>query len=208
MMFETPRRLFDRYYCQHLAANTPGFDEHLAQEARVRLCQVHELYNRVINLERSMFEHELKPNPPPKDPLAAKVVLHDLSRPPCNHPDAPLRPYTPADEVRISLEAFYYNACRVRDLFRDSLDGLPGLQAFEAAGVRDVRNHLVEHPTRQRGVKVMAIALGGPVGPQLKPVRWSHDPVGTVDAGLHANAREFCSSLEATLLAAVEPGAA
>ena len=207
-MFDTARRLFDRYYCQHVAANTPGFDEHLAQEARVRLCQVHELYNRLLKLEEQLFEHDLKANPTPKNPLENKVILHDVARPPCNHPDAPLRPFTPADEVRISLEAFYYNACRIRDLFRESGSGLPGLRRFEAPGVRDVRNHLVEHPTRERGVRVMAVAIGGPIGPQLKPVRWSSDPVGTVDAGLRANAQEFCSALEATLSAIVAPSAA
>jgi hypothetical protein len=173
----------------------------------VRLCQAHELYNRLITLERDLLEHELKATPPPSDPMMAKIILHDLARPACD-PDAPLRPFTSADEVRIALEGFYYNTSRVRDLFRDSSNGLPGLQGFEATGVRDVRNHLVEHPTRKKGVKVMAIALGGPIGPQLKPVRRSQDPAGTWDAGLYANAREFCSSLETTLSATIGPRAA
>ena len=200
-MFEYPRRLFDQYFCAHLAAKTPGFDQHLAQEARVRLCQVQELHDRVLRLERDMLDSELKGNPPALAP--AKVVLHDLAYPSCDRPDAPLRPFTRADELRIDLEAFYYNACRVRDLFRESPQGLPGLQRFEAAGVRDVRNHLVEHPTRSKGVKVMAVAVGGPAGPLLKPVRWSHDPAGTVDQGLHANAREFTAALQSTLSAAL-----
>jgi hypothetical protein len=206
-LFETPRRLFDRYCCKHVEAKTPGFDQRLASEARVRLCQVHELYDRLVRLEKDLLEGEMRADPPPSTPGIAKIILHDVATPPCDQPDPPLRPFTSADEVRISLEAFYYNASRVRDLCRDSA-GLPGLQNFEAGGVRDVRHHLVEHPTRSKGVKVMSIALGGPVGPQLKPMRWSEDPPGTLDKGLHANAREFCSALESTLVRALGAGAA
>jgi len=206
-MFENPRRLFDRYYCRHALASTPGFDDHLAQEVRVRLCQTHELYRRVVALEKELLETDLRATPAPTDPTAVKIVLHDVARPPCHSPDDPLRPFTPADEVRILLEGFYYNASRVRDLFRES-QGLPDLKGFEAAGVRDVRNHLVEHPTRKMGVKIMAIALGGPVGPQLKPLHRSGDPPGTFDAGLHLNAKEFCAALETSLTAALRAGAA
>ena len=206
-MFENPRRLFDRYYCMHALADTSGFDDYLAQEARVRLCQTHELYQRVLALEKQLLETDLKATPAPTDPTAVTIILHDVARPPCHSPNDALRPFTHADEVRIFLEGFYYNASRVRDLFRKS-QGLPGLKGFEAAGVRDVRNHLVEHPTKKMGVKIMAIALGGPVGPQLKPFRRSGDPAGTFDAGLRVNAKEFCAALETTLTAALGAGAA
>jgi hypothetical protein len=202
-VFANPRRLFDQYFCKHLSAGTPGFEENLAQEVRVRLCQVYALHDRILALERDMFANELRGNPPSADPLSQKFVLHDVASPPCDQVNALLRPFTRADEMRILLEAFYYNASRIRDLFRDSGRGLPGLQAFESIGVRDVRNHLVEHPTRKRGVKVMAVGVGGPVGPQLKPMRRSRDPAGTLDAGLSANAREFCVALESTLRAAI-----
>ena len=206
-MFENPRRLFDHYYCSHALASTSGFDDYLAQEARVRLCQTHDLYRRVLALEKKLLEIDLRATPTPTDPSAVKIILHDVARPPCHSPNDALRPFTDADEVRIFLEGFYYNASRVRDLFRDS-QGLPGLKGFKAAGVRDVRNHLVEHPTRKMGVRIMSIALGGPVGPQLKPVRRSGDPPGTFDAGLHVNAREFCAALETTLTVALRAGAA
>ena len=162
---------------------------------------------KVLALEKKLLEIDLRATPTPTDPSAVKIILHDVARPPCHSPNDALRPFTDADEVRIFLEGFYYNASRVRDLFRDS-QGLPGLKGFEAAGVRDVRNHLVEHPTRKMGVRIMSIALGGPVGPQLKPVRRSGDPPGTFDAGLHVNAREFCAALETTLTAALRAGAA
>jgi len=204
-LFETSRRLFDRYYCHHLANNTPGFDEHLAQEARVRLCQVHRLFDRVLELEQHVLAHEVR-DAPSGDTV--KLILHDVARPVCEGEQADLlRPYTPADELRVMLESVYYNACRVRGLLQDSAQGLPDLQQFESAGVRDVRNHLIEHPSRHKGVKVMAIALGGPVGPQLKPLRHSGDPSGTRDQGLRVNAREFCELLEATLTAALDTGA-
>jgi hypothetical protein len=207
-IFEAPRRLFDQYFCKHLAAKTPGFDEHLAQEARVRLCQTQGLYDRILQLEQNMLDTELRATPPASDPTAVKFILHDLATPPCDQPAAPLRPFTRADELRILVEAFYYNASRVRDLFRDSQRGLPDLSSFEAKGVRDVRNHLVEHPTRQRGVRLMAIALGGDTGPRLKPMRRSQDSAGTIDPGLHKNAHAFCAALSATLSTALKAGAA
>lgn len=204
-VFENCRRLFDRYYCRHIAAETPGFDEHLAQETRVRLCQLDYLYHQILQVEQQALREQ---QPQMSSGGVSKVILHDVARPPCQRDDDPLRPFTLADHLRLLLEAFYYNASRVRDLLRDAGSALPGLSRFEAGGVRDVRHHLIEHPARHQGVKVMAVALGGPVGPQMKPLRWSGDSPGTVDQRLTANAREFCSSLESHLSAALESGAA
>jgi len=38
---------------------------------------------------------------------------------------------------------------------------------------------------------VYSFATGGPVGPQMKPQKWSLDALGTHDEGLHKNAKEF-----------------
>src|SRR5687767_13350385 len=69
-------------------------------------------------------------------------------------------------------------------------------QAFRAS---TLRNHLVEHPDGKSGVLVFSFAAGGPVGPQMKPLRWSNDPDGTLDEGLHKNAAEFREAFERTI---------
>ena len=104
------------------------------------------------------------------------------------------------------MEAFYYSAHRVRDIFRDSVNELPGLSNFEAVGIRNARNHLIEHPRGHSGVLVYTFAVGGPVGPQLRPIQWSGDPPGTQDQGLHQNAKEFEEALNATLERAIAAG--
>ena len=105
--------------------------------------------------------------------------------------------------MRLLLESFYYSAHRVRDILRDNDDVLPGLSSFECGGVRNVRNHLVEHPEGKSGVRIFSIKCGGPVGPQLKPIRFTLDPKGTVDEGLHANCKEFLVNLERCLQSCV-----
>jgi hypothetical protein len=85
---------------------------------------------------------------------------------------------------------------------------MPELNSFEAAGVRDVRNHLIEHP-EGRGSQVLSqsFAFGGPNGPIVKALRDTSETAHP-DAGLYANAREFAVNLESTLqrgIASLDP---
>jgi hypothetical protein len=41
----------------------------------------------------------------------------------------------------------------------------------------------------------------------MRPIRWSLDPLGTNDPGLHANATEFNTALESVLEAAIAAAA-
>src|SRR5437763_16327284 len=49
-------------------------------------------------------------------------------------------------EIQLYAECFYYLAGHARSIVL----GMPKLQSFEASSVRDVRNHLIEHPRRAR----------------------------------------------------------
>lgn len=105
-------------------------------------------------------------------------------------------------ELLTFTEAFYYFAHRVRQIFRKEL--IPGLKRFEAEGVRNVRNHLMEHPESKDGVEAPhSWGWGKEHGPVLKAVR----PVGDMrfsDPGLYVNAQELADNLEAALQRALE----
>jgi hypothetical protein len=107
-------------------------------------------------------------------------------------------------ELRVMSEAFYYFAARVRSALKHKGEPLPLLRAFEAPGVRGVRNHLIEHPERDDSrVFVQSFSFGGPQGPVLKGGRPPSEPDVHADAGLYQNAEEFRINLEGILRAAI-----
>lgn len=165
---------------------------------RARLRQLQWLYDRLLTLESDLQQEafaEMSPDTP--KPVVLKQLFTEQS---VRRSDPELQAQLQAqksDELRILLEAFYYSAHRVRDILRDHKTDLPKIVGFECSGIRDVRNHLVEHPGRAKGVLVFSVACGGPVGPQLRLLRWSLDPKGSDDQGLHHNAKEFENALPA-----------
>lgn len=206
-MFERSRVLLEEYYYLMLSKGIPKRAEHMLHEVRVRLLTLHWLHARLVELDRKLereyreLERESRESKQPgaAEPDFVKVIYTNMARPTYPGYEAAKLPFTTPDELRLLLEAFYYSAHRVRDIFRDSAAELPGLSKFEAAGIRNVRNHLVQHPGGPSGVLVYSFAVGGPLGPQLKPITWSGDPLGTQDQGLHRNAEEFEGALNATL---------
>ena len=102
-------------------------------------------------------------------------------------------------EIMVLTEAFYYCASRARQVIRK----LPGLGSFEAIGVRDVRNKLLEHP---EGKDSEVIENGFSVcferGPIIKGVRRVDKVNVFPDAGLYPNCQEFVANLKAVLLSA------
>jgi hypothetical protein len=105
-------------------------------------------------------------------------------------------------------EAFYYLAARLRSICRRREPGLPGLEKLEASGVRDVRNHLIEHP---EGAASRILEGGFGVdeekGAVLKPWRiqgYEHFQ----DQGLVANAQELVSELTKLLNEALDANTA
>jgi hypothetical protein len=150
-------------------AQVSGWDPGLAVEAQRRLKQLDwflfEVQEREVELAR------------------AKMGEH--------------RSYEIVDEIQTLTEAFYYFAFRTMRMFQE-LPGAPGLPAtkgFDAPGVRNVRNWLVEHPENpSRGFQ-----MGAEIGPRLG-LHFDQDPVKHEDAGLYVNAMEFREKLMARLL--------
>lgn len=198
-MFEQSRILTEQYYCALLASGKASkLAEHLLHEVRGRLRTLNWTHHRLVQLDAEL-DAVGRAHDPKSQPAVLKQVFSDGGRPDCIAYRHAQLPFEKQDEVRVLLESFYYSAHRVRDILRNGREPLPGVDSFEAVGIRNVRNHLVEHPSKNGGVVVPSIATGGPVGPQLKPLRWSLDESGTHDAGLHANAAEFEAEFDAAM---------
>ncbi|MET4843680.1 hypothetical protein [Bradyrhizobium japonicum] len=90
------------------------------------------------------------------------------------------------DRVELLTEAFYWIGHRASSAIKH----LPGLKSFEAVGVRDVRNRMLEHVDRPSGIKWDGFGLGGPNGPTLATI-----PHGK-DKGLFVNAEEFFAEVQ------------
>jgi hypothetical protein len=201
--FSSVRLQIEAYYAARLVQHMTPRGEHLLHELRGRLRRLEWIHSRLLDLEATLLQ-EARDHEPGEPPARLLLIFTETGRPNALTADMDLLQSSTSDELWVLLEAFYYSAHRVRDILRDNREDLPDLGGFEATGVRDVRNHLVEHPTRQSGVVVPSLKCGGPVGPQLKAVRFSPDPVGTFDAGLHENCREFLEALAVTLARATD----
>lgn len=199
--FESVRVLLERYYDALLHTDdVTDRGQQLLQEVRGRLRQLQWSHSRLLQIETQLVQESYVET---SESVRKLLVFTDVGLPKHDAEAQDLMTPGLSDELRVLLEAFYYSAHRVRDIFKDNQRDLPGLKTFEAIGVRDVRNHLVEHPTRNSGVITSSIKCGGPIGPQLKPLRFAKDLQGTVDAGLHKNAGEFLTNLERTLTVGV-----
>lgn len=207
--FGEVRELLEHYYCVRLSTGMSRLAEHLLQEVRGRLRQMQWAHQRMLQIEAQIDAASISKLPKGEAPAQMRLYLFtDAVRPACDTLIHARSTEQPQDELRCLLESYYYSAHRIRVILQDNRDDLPGVNGFEAVGVRNVRNHLVEHPTGQSGVVVSSIKCGGPVGPQLKPIRWSLDEPGTADAGLHSNTTEFLDNLDRTLRIATSSSAA
>ena len=110
-----------------------------------------------------------------------------------------------SDELRLYGEAFYYfafRACRALE----SLTRLEPMLAlrFEPEGVRDVRNHLIEHPEKSNGAHVVGWSYACPEGLILNdpdaPDAEDEEFIQR-DRGLYPNADEFVAKLLVKLTA-------
>jgi hypothetical protein len=200
-VLEKARVLLERYFILLTKRGTTQRTRHLVGEMRARLRDAQYLYDRILELEPAIARLWLRADPGAnlRTSILSKAINIELRG--SLHPDSVtvLPGFSSDDEIRLLLESFYHSAARVADILRDSKQAFPGIGRLEAKGIREVRNHLVQHPTRHRGVPVYSMAVGGPIGPQLKPVRYSEDPEGTLDQGLLANAAEFELTLEHAL---------
>lgn len=98
-------------------------------------------------------------------------------------------------DLELFCESFYWIAGRARVGIRQ----LPGLQSFEAKGIRNVRNKLLEYPEgSDSGVLFGGFSIGGSQGPVVKAVRLETQKDLWVDAGLYVNVSEFFENLRGT----------
>lgn len=179
-----------------------GAHNELGGEARKRLGQLIWLLSEVEKLvteAAAVREILLEPSRIVHDEGATDERWGELMQAPAIG-EALRRQSTLNKPLETLTESFYWLAARTRSVIRR----LPRLERFEAAGVRNVRNHLLEHPERKdSGVVITSFASGGPVGPVLKGVRYGHQTEVWPDRGLFVNASEFATNLRDHAIAAL-----
>ena len=204
-MFQTTITLFNQH-CQQLSDAGVLYHGDAANEVSERLQHLTYLVERVRQLERQARELMTRGT--------EEIQLHiedirkaGIEYDPANAPAAAKR--SPEEfkdlntwtmEAQILTEAFYYFAGRIRSLLRHKSEPIPGLRSFECEGVRNVRNHLIEHPEGGNSlVLIRSFAWVGDNGPVVKAVRYSHQEKVFPDAGLYRNAEVFKANLERLL---------
>ena len=152
----------------------------LASEVEARLEQLDFLLSRIHQLDLERIEY--------------------ISRPNLELPSGGKELRSNAFEIRLLTEAFYHFAGRLRSIIRHKEQPCPLLTSFECAGVRDVRNKLLEHPEgRDSRIFNWSWTVGNPEGPILKVHREPHEVAVFPDRGLYANAQELKENLEREL---------
>jgi hypothetical protein len=85
------------------------------------------------------------------------------------------------------------------------LKRFPHLKNFDPPGVRNVRNHLIEHPDKaSSGITQQNWSFGGEAGPAFKNTRRPNQETVPIDRGLFINAAELRDKLERKLIVAIE----
>jgi len=102
--------------------------------------------------------------------------------------------------MRLLTEAYYYFAFRLRQLLRNSTHPFAGLESFECVGVRNVRNHLIEHPEGAASrIFNRTFSWSKDSGMHLKTGRQAWESNEFLDSGFVANSEEFNQSLSTML---------
>lgn len=204
-MFARCIEVFDEYYRAADAKRVQGFSAPLGCEVRERLQQMDWLLGQIRPREDELNAITTEAGARLKEHVG-RVKAEGLS-----YEDTPMPPESQMSrdegyrsialmfEIQLHVECFYYFAARARSIIR----GMPQLKSFEAAGVRNVRNHLIEHPEgRTSQVLSRSFGFGGANGPVVKALRESTETAHP-DAGLFANAQEFADNLAGTLVSAM-----
>ena len=99
-----------------------------------------------------------------------------------------IKEYKKVSEMEFFVYSYYYIADRTKSVIKL----LPGLNNFEASGVRSVRNQLIVHPERNDS-RITNISFGWKTegGPKIKPVRHPGQEKVWLDNGLYKNNEEF-----------------
>lgn len=195
MIFDEAVAKLDEHYVICDKIYDGEFNE-LGIEARRRILQMHFLVEKIAALSNENTKKMEEFN---------ERMFRNFPNPP-DVPEEEQREYLSFsirtnDEIVLLTESYYWIAGRNRSVIRL----LPGLSSFEAAGVRNVRNHLIEHPEKgASGVTHFSFASGGPNGPIVKGCRSDREPDKWQDAGLFTNNREFLEALIKSIPATAE----
>lgn len=208
-MFTSIISLLDEYYRAADRANTPGFNRNLAGEFKARLEQLQWILARIRETEsvatgitgrylNAFHAHIQRTKDAGLDlettPLASDVSMskEEFQR----HSSALM-------EIEVLRDAFYFLAFRAQQIANSGAKPMPGVR-FDARGVRNVRNLLIEHPERaDPQVLMMSSAWGGKTGPVVKALREGGQEDAFVDRGLYVNAAEYRDKVERALRRAI-----
>jgi hypothetical protein len=200
-MFARCIEIFDRCYRLADEKKVHGFCAPLGVELRERLQQMNWLLTQIRSREDKLRSIDEKCGAALKahiERITAEGLSYGLN--PIPQEDLMSREgfyryIALMAEIRLFAECFYYFAFRASRIIRN----MPELKSFEAAGVRNMRNHLIEHPeARDSQVLSWSFGFGGPNGAVVKAIRESSETAHP-DAGLYLNAREFAVNLETAL---------
>ena len=153
---------FDAYYCVQDKVKSGKYNE-LGIEVRKRLVQAKTIFGRVIGLQHEGEQIPLGP-PRPPDGFALqdwmksdKFETWNKAWDTAEWREKRNRQSEIVNELELQTECFYWIAGRARTIIKL----MPGLETFEAVGVRNVRNKLIEHPEKgDSGVTIGSFAWG------------------------------------------------
>jgi hypothetical protein len=205
-MFESTVALVDEYYRLVDARGDAGFVRELGVEAHERLQQLDFILDRVRDLEQTSKNALERPQAHLKAHIQRlKEQKIDFESVPAPENSKITREEFEAHnraefEMKLLTESFYYLAGRLRTIIKHKSAPLPGLQSFETAGVRNVRNKLLEHAeSKDSQVLIQSFGHGGECGPVIKAMRYSDQKDVFPDRGLYINAQELKDNLEAKI---------
>ncbi len=208
-MFKPTIEIFDQY-CAKVGIERPDcFNSDLAAEVKERLQQLQWLLERIAAVEEQHDESlrlfRIDRSKQVQSLKAGKKSNVAVVTGPAPSFDAWITLTAEAClEIRLMTEAFYYFAARVRTILRHRSTPMPYLSSFECAGVRNVRNHLIEHPEGANSqVFVQSFTFGNPEGPVLKSGRSPDKENVFPDKGLQPNAVEFNENLAVVIRGAL-----
>ena len=102
--------------------------------------------------------------------------------------------------MRLLTESYYYFSFRLRQLLRNDAHPFFGLGSFESVCVRNVRNHLIEHPEgKSSRIFNRTFSWTKESGMHLKTGRQSWESNEFIDSGFVANSDEFNQNLSKAL---------
>jgi len=175
-------------YFEEVVRLEPATTEHeLWVEAGERLAQIDFLYQRVVELQDESH-------------AVSNQLLALVNKNGGEYTDAEDRFTSMLKEgtfqIRLYAEAFYYFAAR----FITILKRYPAFKSLEVPGIRNVRNHLIEHSDKPAsGITQQNWSHGSGVGPMFKTSRRKDQKPIPMDQGLFANATELRERIERKL---------